>query len=87
LLSLGEGLGASLPETQTHQIFEKTQKVVVDGWAFSKTQLLRCFQIIQGMSKVTDARPLCMGLGMLCLAVRHQSTKVESLRVKFREVV
>lgn len=29
-----------------------------DGWTWSKTQLFRCFQIIQGVSRVIVANPL-----------------------------
>ena len=52
---------------------------LAEGLALLKTQSLQCFQIIQGMTNVADARPLRIGFGVLCLAVRHQSTKLASV--------
>ena len=46
-----------------------------EGWALSKTQSLRCFHTIQGTSRVAEASPLCIGLGVSCRAARHQQKK------------
>ena len=52
-----------------------TTRSCVEGRAPSKTQLLRCFRIIQGVNKAMEARPLRMDCGVPCLAVCHQSRR------------
>jgi hypothetical protein len=44
----------------------------------SKTQAFRCFQTIHGSRSVIVARPLCIGLGVFCRAMIHQSLKEAS---------
>jgi hypothetical protein len=58
-----------------------------EGRSPSKTQALRCFQIIQGSSSVIVARPLCIGLGVFCRAViqctngKPTSTGIEATHI------
>jgi len=53
----------------------------VDGWAWSKMQLLRCFQTI-GTRSVIEAKPLHIGLGV---ATVHQSKSEDSVDGRVHE--
>jgi hypothetical protein len=47
-------------------------RFVIECLALLKMQPFRCFQIIQGVSNVRVARPLCIGVAVLSLALIHQ---------------
>ena len=53
-------------------------KTSVDGVAALNTQSLRCFHVIQGISSVAEASPLCIGLAVHCFALIHHSVKLSS---------
>ena len=53
-------------------------KTPVDGVAALNTQSLRCFHVIQGISSVAEASPLCIGLAVHCLALLHHSVRFSS---------
>jgi hypothetical protein len=60
-------------------------KAVIEGLAPSNMKALRCFYIIQGMSRVADARPFCIGLGVFCRVTRHHSGTEASLSSDWHE--
>ena len=52
---------------------------LVEGVVPLNTQSLRCFQVIQGISRVAVVRPFFIGLGVFRRAERHQSDRDSSL--------
>jgi hypothetical protein len=54
-------------------------RVLTDGRPLLKTQSFRCFQAIQGKSKVVEARALRSALGVFAFACSHQSVRLASL--------
>jgi hypothetical protein len=52
-----------------------SSKEVTEGWALSKTTMLRCFQSDHTMSMITEDVPLCNMRGVACSVVAHQSPK------------
>jgi hypothetical protein len=49
----------------------------VEGWALSKTHSFLCFQSIQGIRSVVEARPLCMGFVVASLLDMDHSSSDE----------
>lgn len=48
-------------------------RLVVEGRSLSNTQPFLCFHVIQGTSRVMDARPLRISFGVVRRAVVHQA--------------
>jgi hypothetical protein len=51
---------------------------VAEGLSSSNTPALRYFHNIQAINNVADARLLCMGFGVICLAANHHSCREDS---------